>query len=66
MPNHIHGIIEITVGAKNISPINKMNTDSVLNANNYLPIAPMNVTMNNIPRNQSFILKALLLFIFFF
>jgi REP element-mobilizing transposase RayT len=26
MPNHIHGIIEITVGAKYFSPIDRMNT----------------------------------------
>jgi putative transposase len=52
MPNHIHGIIEITVGANCFSPIDGINTDHVLNAKNDLPIDPMNVEMDNIPQND--------------
>ncbi len=53
MPNHVHGIIELTdivnVGAKHFSPISNIN-DTTVGANNYSPMnnSPEINTQNNI------------------
>lgn len=43
MPNHIHGIIEITgiVGANHHSPVNNMDTMDIVGANHHSPINEM-------------------------